>query len=207
MSIEVKKFINRPFQVNSYLIYSGTEALIIDPGHECRQIISELEDNRLSPKGILLTHGHIDHIAGLASIDEHYPTLPIYLHEKDIFLIDLIDEQNDLFGLRPVKKIPIDNIFKSEDEIVISSFNIKPISTPGHSPGSVSFLIDSLLFSGDTLFASSIGRTDLYNGDYNAIIQSIKQKLFILPENTVVFPGHGPTTTIGKEKSGNPYLK
>lgn len=196
-----------PFYKNGYLIYFENEnaAAIIDPGDEAYLLLNLAQEKQLTIEYILLTHAHIDHIIGVRAIKNDTEAL-IMLHPDDEFLYKGLEDQAKWFGY-PAESAPAIDKYLHDNQILnIGEHHIKVIHTPGHSPGSVSFLIENNLFCGDTLFEGSIGRTDLEGGDYDKLIQSIKRKLFILPDNTIVYPGHGSPTTIGREKMFNPFL-
>ncbi len=192
------------FATNCYLVYSEpTRAtLVIDPGAEAKKIIDIIKRLNLDPKYIINTHGHIDHIGANGKIKAEF-NVPIMLHKNDVDLY-----HNPGFGLKHVlKKQPQPDHFLKEDDIIsIGSDNFKVIETPGHTQGGISILSGACLFSGDTLFAGSIGRTDLAGGSYRELMSSIHEKLLTLPADTKVYPGHGPLTTIGEETVSNPFL-
>ncbi len=196
-----------PFYKNGYLIYFENEnaAAIIDPGDEAYSLLNLAQEKQLTIEYILLTHAHIDHIIGVKAIKNATEAL-IMLHPEDEFLYEGLEDQAEWFGYPAESAPPIDKYLHDNQILNIGEHHIKIIHTPGHSPGSVSFLIENNLFCGDTLFEGSIGRTDLEGGDYDKLIQSIKRKLFILPDDTIVYPGHGSPTTIGREKMFNPFL-
>ena len=192
------------FETNCYFVYPAEKGIlyIIDPGGDAERIIhtaSRFPD--ASKKVILFTHGHVDHITAAGEVVSALNITDIFLHPSDIPLYE--SPENALMPFIPAAE----NLPQTHWPPPMHDFSI--ITTPGHTPGSVSYYFESInaLFSGDTLFASSIGRTDLPGGDYDSIIKSIKTKLMILPENLKVFPGHGEKTTIGVERSFNPYLK
>jgi len=184
------------------------ESVIIDPGDEPERILKIVSEHKLNVKQLLQTHAHIDHIGGAKGIIETTGA-PILLHKNDQFLFDNLQTQAYRFGLEIDEPSRVDKFIAEDDEIVFGKDKMRVIHTPGHSPGSVCFHIDgeqSILLSGDTLFCRSIGRTDLFGGSFEQIIESIRNKLFKLPDDTVVYPGHGPGTTIGDEKRYNPFL-
>jgi len=196
-----------PFYKNGYLIYFEDEnsAAIIDPGDEALLLLNFIQEKKLTIEYIVLTHAHIDHIIGVRVIKNATGAL-IMLHPEDEFLYNGLVNQAEWFGYPAESAPPVDKYLYDNQILNIGKHHIKIIHTPGHTPGGVSFLIENNLFCGDTLFEGSIGRTDLEGGDYDKLIQSIKQKLFILPDDTIVYPGHGPPTTIGREKMFNPFL-
>lgn len=177
--------------------------VMIDPGGDVLNLLSKIKKLDLSIKYIILTHGHHDHIGAVNEIKKKTNAL-VAMHKLDE---EMLENEN-----KPVKsigrKIDIvsDIYLKDGDELSIGSINLKIIHTPGHSPGGISILIDGAVFTGDTLFAGSIGRTDFYKGNMEDILSSIKNKLFTLPEYTKVYPGHGPASTIAREKNTNPFF-
>ena len=196
---------------NCYLLACSEtqKAMIIDPGAfnsaEVDNILGIISQHGLKPEYILNTHGHIDHIAGNEQVKQN-TNARILIHSKDAGII-LSGMMNGsfMFG-QEVASPPADSQLEDGQTIELGNLSIKVIHTPGHTPGCICLYVDGVLFSGDTLFAGSIGRTDLPGGSEKQIIQSIKQKLMILPEDTLVRPGHGPRTTIGKEKKDNPFI-
>ncbi len=192
------------FATNCYLVYCNQTraAVVIDPGAEAKKIIYKIKHLNLELRYILNTHGHIDHVGANGRLKAEF-NAPVMLHEKDISLYN-----NPGFGLKHVlKKQPHpDHFLKEGDIISIGSEQLKVIETPGHTEGGVCFLNSDRLFCGDTLFAGSVGRTDLAGGSYQTLITSINQKLLTLPKETIVYPGHGPLTTIGNEIVSNPFL-
>ena len=190
-----------PLGANSYVLSNGDEAIIIDAGDECEKILSILASKNLKPIAVLLTHGHFDHCGGAKFFQDK--NIPIYLHEDDIKLINGDGHLASFCGLDFARFNP-DFKIKDGDEIAFADKTIKVIHTPGHTDGSVCYLIDELVFSGDTLFYLSIGRTDFPSGNTSKMRLSL-QKLFTMDENLTVYPGHGERTTIGFEKKNNPY--
>ena len=196
-----------PFYKNGYLIWfePSLDGILIDPGDEAEILLEIVERKSLSIKYILLTHAHIDHISGVSKAKSKTKA-PIVLHPDDLKLYNTVKIQGEWFNY-PIETPPkVDAFFLDNQIITIADHQIKVIHTPGHSPGGVCFLIDNHLFCGDTLFEGSIGRTDLPGGDFQKLIESIKTHLLALPDDTIVYSGHGPVTTIGKEKKDNPFL-
>ena len=188
------------FAVNCTVVYSDGKAFVIDPGHEAERIIARLEELKLVPEAILLTHAHFDHINALPGLEERYPGIPVYLDTKDAMMF------SHPFNQMPpeYQSIPVPGCLRDVGEL---DARINVIHTPGHTPGGVSYYFESMktLFSGDTLFAGSIGRTDFPGGSMNELMESLK-RLAALPDDTLVIPGHGMYTTIGREKESNPYM-
>ncbi len=195
------------FGTNTYIVWDEEtkEAMIIDPAAPSHEIIELIEGKDLIPKFLVNTHGHGDHIAGNGMIKGHFD-LRFIIHQKDSEMLKDAAKNLSLYWNQNVISPDADVKLTKEFSFELGSKMVQVIPTPGHSNGGICLLVDGLLFSGDTLFAESIGRTDLPGGDYDTLIASIKEKLFILPEETVVYPGHGPKTTIGDEVVGNPFV-
>lgn len=192
------------------------EALVIDPGDEISRILELLGRHHLTAKAIVSTHAHIDHVGGLAKLHQ-YTGAPVMMHRDDVPLYQGMDIQASFLGVAPPEVGEIDQLLADGDVLQWGKLAAQVMHTPGHSPGSVSIYLPAeagkvstaapQLFAGDTLFAGSIGRTDLWGGSMDQILHSLKGKLMQLPDNTVVHPGHGARTTIGEERQSNPFLK
>lgn len=198
-----------PLQTNCYVLSIGESCLVFDPGEEPEKLLQYLQINRLLPEAILLTHAHFDHIGAVDAIREKFD-IPVYIHEREAeWLLDPALNGSQYFQLGSVKVAkPADYEFTGEKKMTIGSFSFQVLETPGHSPGSVSFYFEegNIAVSGDALFQSSIGRTDLPGGNHSQLLKSIHDKLLVLPEETIVLPGHGPATTIQHEMDSNPFL-
>ena len=212
--MKIKQIQNNPFQENTYVVWDEAtmEAAIIDCGalfpQEEERIDAFVSDNNLKIKYILNTHLHLDHCFGNAWAAERYGILPM-AHKDDETLLARMGEQARMFGLPfEVRTEKLGGYLKDGDVLMLGEHEIKVIHTPGHSRGGLCFYISSAgwLISGDSLFEGSIGRTDLEGGSYATLIKSITECLMTLPNETVVYPGHGPYTTIGDEKNNNPFL-
>nr|WP_246480550.1 MBL fold metallo-hydrolase [Motiliproteus sediminis] len=181
------------------------EAMVIDPGGDAEKILAEVEDLGLKVVAIYHTHAHLDHILAAGAIKAKTGA-PIYLHEDDRFLWDLLEQQCRMFGV-PYAPQPDPDAHVGDDQVLDCCGGVA-IHTPGHSPGSTSFWFEDakLLVAGDTLFRRSIGRTDLWGGDYDQLEKSIKERLFTLDESATVVTGHGPDTSIGEEREENPFV-
>ena len=204
----IKNVVVGPLEVNCYIIgcEDTKEAAIIDPGDNADEIIRIIEMDELKPKFIMNTHAHFDHVGGVKEIQDYFK-IDFLLHKDDTFLVENASEQATSFGLKPILKPDVNKYISNDEKITLGNKSITVIHTPGHSPGCVCFYSDSNVFVGDTLFAGSIGRTDLPGGSYETLINSIKEKLFPLSDSTSVYPGHGSSTTIGNEREHNPFLK
>ncbi len=184
------------------------EALVIDPGDDVDQIVKILKKHRLQATQIIATHAHIDHVGGVADLQK-ICNVPVLLHEDDVFLYQNLAMQADWLGVESPSISKIDQFMREGQSIKCGDLTFDVLHTPGHSPGSISLHHkgkDELLFSGDTLFEGSVGRTDLWGGSTDALLLSIKERLLIFNDPTKVFPGHGPQTTIGYEREHNPFL-
>ena len=186
---------------------STREAIVVDPGDDIAGIESRLDANGLTLKAIIITHAHIDHIGGAAKLKTRRGA-PVYMHTADQLLYDALDMQAAWLGMQTPERTEIDTAAREGDTIELNGTDFHVLHTPGHTPGSTCLWIpaENKLVAGDTLFRESIGRTDLPGGDTTAILRSISGKLLKLPDDTIVIPGHGPTTTIGHERDHNPYL-
>jgi hydroxyacylglutathione hydrolase len=187
------------------------EAVLIDPGDEVEQLLEFAKRRQLTIRHILLTHAHVDHITGVAAAKRALG-VPIHLHRDDLFLYQQAESQGTLFGLTVEAPPPVDVFYARGDVITFGAYDARPHHTPGHCPGGVCLQVGKqgsagkALFVGDTLFAGSIGRTDLPGGDYQTLIDSIRRVLFAFGDDAEVYPGHGPATTIGQERLTNPFL-
>jgi len=201
-----------PFYKNGFIVgcERTREAAIIDPGDEADQLVASVRDLDVDVRLILLTHAHIDHITGVARMKDEY-SAPVYLHKDDLFLYEGAVEQGEMFGFKVRQPPPVDTYYDGTS-ITFGDYVVQVHHTPGHCPGGVCLQIGRSgqkatdLFVGDTLFAGSIGRTDLPGGDMDTLLQSIRTVLFSYPDTAAVYSGHGPATTIGQERRTNPFL-
>jgi glyoxylase-like metal-dependent hydrolase (beta-lactamase superfamily II) len=186
------------------------EAIVVDPGDDIGEILAILERHQLRVKYIVITHAHIDHIGGAKKLKD-LTGAPVYMNELDLELYDRVGEQAQWIGVRPPEKTRIDVLLRDADEIVCGDIRAGVMHTPGHTQGSICLLLANggaaKLLAGDTLFRDSIGRTDLPGGNFRQILQSLREKLLALDDSTLVIPGHGPVTTIGRERERNPFLQ
>ena len=202
----VKKLVVGPFASNCYIAGSefNKEGMIIDPGADAEEILKKVKDLGLSIKLIILTHGHIDHIGALKEIKETTGAeVAVHTDEAKSFQGESL---SNIFGLSYPSPPPPNQLLKDGDSIDIGDLHFLVLHTPGHSPGGICLMGEGVVFTGDTLFNFGIGRFDMPGGNGSQLMNSIHTKLMILPDETVVYPGHGPGTTIGAERRGNPFL-
>jgi hydroxyacylglutathione hydrolase len=199
-----------PLQCNCFILGDETtrDAIVVDPGDEADRILALVGRHRLTVKTIVQTHAHFDHVGASGPLREATGA-EVCLHRSDTSLYEHLAMQAQLFGVPVPKAAPVSRWYDHGEEIKAGGMVLGVIHTPGHTPGSVCLLMaaDAMLFSGDTLFCGGIGRTDLWGGSYEQIMQSITTRLLTLPDDTVVYPGHGPETTIGDERRANPFVQ
>ena len=184
------------------------EAIVIDPGDEIDKIAEALSRHELKVKAIVITHAHIDHVAGAHSL-RALTGAPVYLNERDRELLEMLELQSRWLGVATPPRPEVDKAAPDGTVLHLGEADFEVLGTPGHTQGSISLWIpkENKLVAGDTLFRDSVGRTDLPGGNTRQILSSIKTRLFELPDETIVIPGHGPNTTIGREKERNPFLQ
>ncbi len=194
-------------ETNCYLIYCAEtmDCVIVDPGADPEKIFPVVTELGLKPVILVNTHGHVDHVGANRDVKDHY-SIPLCLHAADRPLLENAQLSELSLFLGAKESPPADRFLKDGDEIPFGRSRLRVIHTPGHSPGSISLRGDGYLFSGDTLFCEGVGRTDLPGGSWKDLEHSIKTRILVLPDDTVVLPGHGPLTTIGRERSSNPFL-
>ena len=210
MILEVRA--EAPFYKNGFVLGCERthEAVVIDPGDEVAELIALVAQHQLSVKHILLTHAHIDHVTGVGPAVAAFG-VPVHLHRDDLFLYERSEQQAAMFGLPSVSLPPIDHFYDGSC-FTFGDYEVRVHHTPGHCPGGVCLQVEKYgeagreLFVGDTLFAGSIGRTDLPGGDYDVLMKAITEVLLPLGDDAVVHPGHGPDTTIGRERTTNPFI-
>ena len=199
-----------PLQCNCTILgdEETSEAIIVDPGDEIARIQHRLKELGLTLKQILITHAHIDHVGGALKLKSRTGA-PIYLNESDLPLLQMMSAQAAWLGIETPETAPPDEALIDGLHVGLRSYTAQVIHTPGHTQGSVClhFAPMKMVLAGDTLFAGSIGRTDLPGGNFEQIIDSIQSRLLVLPDETKVIPGHGPATTVGAERKSNPFLK
>jgi hydroxyacylglutathione hydrolase len=198
-----------PLQCNCSVVGDETtrEAVVIDPGDDIEDVIAVVRKHNLQVKQIVITHAHIDHVGGAMKL-RAATGAPILLNQNDYALLKMLDVQASWLGMASPGKVEIDQSVGQADQIKAGALTAEVIHTPGHTEGSVClyFSAEKKLIAGDTLFAGSIGRTDLPGGSFEKIIRSLHEKVLALPDETIVVPGHGPLTTIGEERESNPFL-
>ena len=202
-----------PFFKNGYVVgcERTRQAVYIDPGDEVEQLLAFITASDLRVTHILLTHAHVDHVSGVAEAKRALGA-PIYLHRDDLFIYQNAVRTGMMFGLTVEEPPPVDHYYEGDDPLVFGDYEVRVTHTPGHCPGGVCLALAKKgegvphLFVGDTLFAGSIGRTDLPGGDYGTLLRAITGVLFKFPDESIVYSGHGPETTIGREKATNPFV-
>ena len=201
-----------PFFKNGFVIgcEDTREGVIIDPGDEVDELLAAVGRHKLTITNVLLTHAHLDHVTGVARAKRALK-VPVWLHPADNFLYEHVVEQGHMFGIEVDPQPPIDLFYKNDQTLPFGRYDIRVLHTPGHCPGGVCLAAgksgkERTLFVGDTLFAGSIGRTDLPGGDLDTLLRSIRTVLFAFPDDTIVWSGHGEQTTIGRERRTNPFL-
>ncbi len=197
-----------PIMANCFIVgcENTKSAVVIDPGDEADKILMALAESQLTVKYIINTHGHFDHVGANKKMKEATGA-EILIHAADADMLEQISVASRAFGMSVEDSPPADRTIGEGDQITFGDITFNVIHTPGHSLGGISLSTDGIVFVGDSLFYGSIGRTDFPGGDYNTLISSIKNKLFLLGDEVVVYTGHGPETTIGQEKRMNPFLK
>ena len=222
--MHIETFTLGELQENGYLVFDAERAaaVAVDPGDCPEPMIARLDKTRGKLLAILLTHGHWDHIAGVRELADRMSgaahDAPVYLHEADVPLYDHVIEQAALFGFHAEPQPPVDRTVKDGDVLDFGPLHVEVIHTPGHTPGGVCYRISdagvqsvadgtsAAVFVGDTIFAGGVGRTDLPGGSWNQLLRSIRTKILTLDDAVILYPGHGPATTVGAERATNPFL-
>ncbi len=203
----VETLVTGPFQENCYLVAKGEgeECVIIDPGDDADVIAGNIERLELTPVMILNTHGHLDHIGAVQDLKERFE-IPFAIHPMDGFLLENVNDHAMMFGLNGYRDPEVDIDLVAGETVTYAGIDFLVVFTPGHSPGHVTFKVPGAVFSGDCLFSGSIGRTDLPGGDPAVLKATLHDFFLSLEDETKVYSGHGPMTTIGRERESNPYL-
>ena len=202
--MKIETFVTGPISVNTYVIYDEktNNGIVLDVGGSAEEIAEFIRDNKINISAIYATHGHFDHVIGAKDLQDIL-NVPFYMSEKDSIFVENLPDQLILYGMEPVLPPKINGYIDENTEFYIGNEKVKIIETPGHTIGGICLFIGDKLFSGDTLFYECIGRTDLPTGDYLSLKKSIREKLFMLPDEVQVYPGHGVLTTIAHEKENN----
>ena len=209
--MKIDSLILGAYETNSYVLRqseTATDCVVIDTGLDIGGLIGFLEEQQLNPVAIVLTHGHADHIGGLAALRSRFADMKVYIHELDAeMLTEPLANLSAMTGA-PFTTEPQDFSLQDQSVVELAGMELLVLHTPGHTPGGICLYSeqDSVAFVGDTLFAESVGRTDFPGGSMSQLTSSIREKLFSLPDETKVYPGHGPATSIGHEKTHNPFL-
>ena len=206
--MKINKYLTGIITVNTYLVYDEDtkKGFIVDPGAYCPQLTKDAKNEGVDIKYIILTHGHGDHIGGVAEHLKDFPDAKVVAYEDEAEMLANPELNLSKDCCRREISMSADIYVKDRETMKVGNMELTFIHTPGHTKGGMSIYTDGYLFSGDTLFRMSIGRTDFYGGDFREIINSIKDRLFLFPDDTVVLPGHMGSTTIGDEKRGNPFV-
>ena len=209
--MKIDRLILGSFETNCYILReteAAKDCLIVDTGLEAGELVDFLARHKLNPVAVVLTHGHIDHVTGVAALRQNFPETKVYIHKLDAEMLTGTKDNLSALAGQTFGTEPADVFIEEGDKIELANIRLEVLHTPGHTPGGISLYSkeDNFVFVGDTLFAGSVGRTDL-GGNMTHLIKSIKEKLLILPDETVVYTGHGPQTTITQEKMHNPFLQ
>ena len=210
--MKIDTFILGDFQTNCYCLRiseSETDCLLIDAGLDAQSLVDFLKQNKLKPVTLILTHGHIDHIAGVNLLRHNFPDITIVIHSDDANMLSSPAKNLSIATGQIFKTGPADIIIQNEGPAEFGPFTFDVLQTPGHTPGGICLYSaeNKLAFVGDTLFAGSIGRTDFPGASFDGLMNSIKTKLLAFPDDTTIYTGHGPATTIAREKQSNPFLQ
>lgn len=209
MKLNVRPFVATGFGENAYIAWrdGGSVGVCIDPGNAVSDMLAFVEEKRLSIEALLLTHAHLDHVEGVAAL-VRATRAPVHLHPADRPLYDHVRQQAEMFGMRIEPLPPVDHSLEHGQILEVGDVQYRVRHAPGHSPGHVVLHVEeaSCAFVGDVVFQGSIGRTDLPGGDYAQLITAIREQVLTLPDETRLLPGHGPATTVGHERTTNPFL-
>ena len=210
--MEIDRLILGAFETNCYVVRkdeAASNCLIIDAGLDATDLVAFLDRHQLTPVAVVLTHGHADHIVGVAALRQRYPGIRVFIHQLDAPSLTNSDANLSALAGITFTTEPADVLLREGDVIEEAGIRLKVLHTPGHTLGGICLYAESegIVFAGDTLFVDSVGRTDFPGGDMDQLLESIHTKLFGLPDKTAVYPGHGLRTTIGREKRANPYVQ
>lgn len=208
IDLKIEHYITGEIGANTFFVYDDTgKGFVVDPGGRAPRMIESIKEKNIDLEYIILTHGHCDHIGGIPDVKAAFPNAKIlaYVDEKE--MLESPAQNASLMFLGQEMIVHADVFVKDYETLKIGDMELKFIHTPGHSKGGMCILVDDVCFSGDTLFRASVGRSDLYGGDWNTLAKSIKERLFTLPDDTIVLPGHMGETTIGFEKTHNPFVR
>lgn len=203
--MKIKTLVVGPLAVNCYILYDEEAGVLIDPGEEAEKILGFIDSEGITLTHIINTHGHFDHIGANGRLKEETGAL-LLVHKADVEYLEHADIAASAFGLTAEPSPEPDRLLDDGDVIEAGTVGLEVIHTPGHSPGGICLLTNHRLFTGDTLFAGSIGRTDLVGGSHETLLKSVRSRLFALGDTVEIFPGHGPASTIGHEKKHNPFF-
>jgi glyoxylase-like metal-dependent hydrolase (beta-lactamase superfamily II) len=206
--LQVEPLIVGPLFSNCYIVWDddNKQGVVIDPGDDPDIILEKIKELNITIKYILATHGHFDHVGAVAPLKREL-NVEFLAHEGDLFFIEDGEKSARIWGIQIEQPPKPDRFINEGERIKVGGFELEVLHTPGHSPGGVSFLYNRMVFSGDTLFQGSIGRTDFREGSFEILAKSIRTRLYNLPDDTIVYTGHGPVTTIGDEKRYNAFIK
>ena len=209
--MKIDRFILGDFETNCYVVRvdeAARDCLVIDPGFDAEQVVEFLTEQKLNPVAVILTHGHVDHIIGLDVLRRQFPDAKVFIHRLDAEMLANAAANLSTFVAGSYTAEPADVLVEEGQTIEEAGIRFEVLHTPGHTPGGLCLYArqEGLVFVGDTLFADGVGRTDFPGGDMGELIRGIKAKLLTLPDNTVIYPGHGMRSTIGREKRANPFL-
>lgn len=204
--LQCEIFVNPPFMENTFVIHDDREAYLVDPGGSVPEIIAYLEKNHLKAKAIINTHGHVDHVVGVAELRERLK-IPFHMHQADLFLLQRLPQIAESYGYCGIRIPPVDHFITLDSKFQLGNVEITISETPGHTPGSICFHIGNDVIVGDFIFLGSVGRTDLPGGDPSVLAQSIEIAKKTWKPQWKLFPGHGSPTTMGHEIDTNPFFR
>ena len=206
--MKIEHYVTGEIGANTFFVYDDTgKGFVVDPGGRAPRLIDSIKEKNVDLEYIVLTHGHCDHIGGIPDIKAAFPNAKILAHIDEKEMLESPSQNASLMFLGEEMIENADVFVRDNETLKIGDMELKFIHTPGHSKGGMCILVDDICFSGDTLFRASVGRSDLYGGDWNTLAKSIKERLFTLPDDTIVLPGHMGETTIGFEKTHNPFVR